>query len=264
MDAIEASQVCYCLDDFNLKDVSVSIPKGKMTSIVGPNGSGKSTFLKVVSQLVRCQSGDLRINNQPLQCFKKKEFAQTVTMLPQSKDSVPDVTVKEFIAFGRAPYQHQFQFRSSGADEEAIMWAMEATGTSKFQDKMYYALSGGEQQRVRIAMALAQKTEILLLDEPTTYLDISHQIELMEMLRHINERYQITIVMVLHDLHQATVYSDYMIAMKSGAIAQTGVPKHVLTAQFLKEVYRIDATVRFEDGFPIIIPVKYTKEALSV
>lgn len=259
MIAIEAKNISLRVEGFSLEDINLSIPKGKITTIIGPNGSGKSTFLKIISQLLTCKCGEICVYDQPIQCYKKKEFAKTVSMLPQSKQSLPDLTVKELVSYGRSPYKKTFQKRSSSDDEQIIEWAMEVTGTVKYRDRMFHSLSGGEQQKARIAMALAQKTDILLLDEPTTYLDIAHQIDVMEILQQINEEYNITIVMVLHELQQAAAYSDYLIALKGGCVADKGEPKSILTSEFFKKVYNINASIRFEDRYPIIIPNKLIK-----
>lgn len=254
MHAIETENISLKVDLFHLNNISLTIPSKKITSIVGPNGSGKSTLLKIISRLIHQDSGNVFIDNKEANKFKSKEFAQTIAMLPQSKGMLPNISVKELIAFGREPYKTFFSNRLNEEDEIIIQEAMEMTRTTKHKDRLFYNLSGGEQQKVRIAMALVQQTNIVLLDEPTTYLDISHQYELMEMLQQINETQQKTIIMVLHDLQQAAIYSDYMIAMKQGKIVQTGSPDGLLTCEFLHDVYEMNARVLFEDGYPLIIP----------
>ncbi|MGN1400680.1 MAG: ABC transporter ATP-binding protein [Bacillus sp. (in: firmicutes)] len=259
MQAIEAKSITYQVGHFRLDAIDLSIPKGFMTSIIGPNGSGKSTFLKISAQLLKSQSGDIYVIDRLAKSFKNKEFAKTVAMLPQTKSNMPDLTAQELVSYGRSPHKSIFLQRGSQHDGDIVDWAMEVTGTHKHKNRPFRHLSGGEQQKVRIAMALAQKTDILLLDEPTTYLDIAHQIDLMEMLQNINQQYGITIVMVLHDLQQAAAYSDLLIAMKEGCVADFGKPKDLLTSEFLENVYNITAKVKFEDHFPLIIP-KTTKK----
>ncbi|MEH6943291.1 ABC transporter ATP-binding protein [Bacillus sp. JJ722] len=254
MIAVEARNIAHHVGEFALQDINLTFPKGQVTAIVGPNGSGKSTFLKIVAQLLSIHEGDVFIHNKASRHYKQKEFARVLSMLPQSKQSLPDLTVEELISFGRYPYKGIFQQKSSANDKEIIQWAMNITGTVKHQERMFHQLSGGEQQKVRIAIALAQQTDIILLDEPTTFLDLSHQLDVMEMLQEINLEYGITIVMVLHDLQQAATYCHNMIAMKQGRVAQVGQPKQILTSQFLKDVYEIEACIKFEDDFPIIIP----------
>lgn len=253
--AIQTETVQLNLGFFHLQDVSLSIPKGQMTAIIGPNGSGKSTILKIITQLLKADEGAVYISNKQVKEYSRKEFAKELTMMPQAKEHLPDLTVRELISYGRAPHKRLFNRESDQEDEKMIEWALEITGTKKYEHRMFHAMSGGEQQKVRIAMALAQKTNILLLDEPTTYLDIAHQLELMEMLKRINKEYEITIVMVLHELQQAAKYCDYLIAMKKGKVVDSGSPHELLTSAFFKLVYGIEAKVRFEDEYPLIIPI---------
>jgi iron complex transport system ATP-binding protein len=226
-----------------------------MTAIVGPNGSGKSTLLKIITQLLNADSGEVYVHGRQAKAYKTIEFAKTVSMLTQSKHSLPDMTVRELIGYGRSPYKRFFD-RMTTDDERIVDWAMEVTGTNRHEQRMFHTLSGGEQQKARIAMALAQETNIILLDEPTTFLDIANQLDVMEMLQKINREYNITIVMVLHDLQQAAKYCHYLIAMKNGKIVSTGEPKDIISARFLKDVYKIEAKVKFEDEYPIIVPIK--------
>ncbi|KMK78169.1 ABC transporter ATP-binding protein [Alkalihalobacillus pseudalcaliphilus] len=244
------------LGTFHLNDATIDIPKGKMTAIIGPNGSGKSTLLKALTQLVGTNTGSISIKEKDIHDYKRKEFARTVAMLPQSKQSFPNLTVQELIAYGRSPYKRFFEKTSLGHDQEIIQWAMEITNTQKHADRLFHTLSGGEQQKVRIALALAQKTDILLLDEPTTFLDVTHQIELMELLEQIQRKFSMTIVMVLHELQQAATYCDYVITVKNGSIRAAGNPVDLLTSAFIKDIYNIDVKILFDDGLPLIIPVK--------
>ncbi|WP_078379018.1 ABC transporter ATP-binding protein [Sutcliffiella halmapala] len=259
VNAIETEQLSLHVGSFHLNNVGVDIPKGKITAIVGPNGSGKSTLLKIISRLVQQDEGDVRIENKSTKEYKPKEIAKTLAMMPQSKQALPNLTIHELISYGRAPYKKIFDPRSNMDDKEVIDWAMSITGTKKHENRMFYTLSGGEQQKVRIALALAQKSTILLLDEPTTYLDIAHQLDVMELLEEINQQHDITVVMVLHELQQAAAYCDYLIAMKNGQIVTTGSPKEVLTASFLKEIYHIEAKVIYEDDYPLIVPAKRSR-----
>lgn len=252
--AIKTESITLNLGAFKLQDISLSIPKGKITTIIGPNGSGKSTLLKVITKLLSADNGSVYIANKKTTAYKTKDFAKIVSMLPQSKDSLPNLTVRELISFGRSPYKSLWNNQLTADDEDIIKQAMQMTDTTKHENRLFSNLSGGEQQKVRIAMALAQKTEILLLDEPTTYLDIAHQLDVMELLYQINKEYQITIVMVLHDLQQAATYSDHLIALKHGKIVDSGTPTSTITVDFLRKVYEINARILFEDGYPLIIP----------
>ncbi|MCR6107419.1 ABC transporter ATP-binding protein [Salipaludibacillus agaradhaerens] len=254
--AIETENLSLSIGSFQLNKLQTSIPSGKMTGIVGPNGSGKSTLLKIIAKLLIQDQGHVTIDSQPSTNLNTKEFARLLAMMPQIKQSVPNLTVKELIAFGRSPYKKWFQTTLNEEDNEVIDWAMSVTGTRSHAKRLFHTLSGGEQQKVRIALALAQKTHILLLDEPTTYLDIAHQLDVMEMLEEINRTYQITVVMVLHELQQAAAYCDHLIAMKNGTISDEGPPKTLLNSHFLKKVYNIDARVSFKEEFPTIIPIK--------
>ncbi|MCM3272468.1 ABC transporter ATP-binding protein [Paenibacillus elgii] len=255
--AIHTDHLEFHVGAFRLRDVTVSIPKGKLTAIVGPNGSGKSTLLKIIAQLLKADHGEVYVHNRQAKTYKSIEFAQTVAMLTQSKGQLPELTVRELVAYGRSPYKRMFD-RMTADDERIIDWALDITGTAKAEQQMFHTLSGGEQQKVRIAMALAQKTNILLLDEPTTYLDLAHQLDVMEMLQRINETYRLTIVMVLHDLQQAANYCDYLIAMKHGRVVGSGNPKEMISPQFLQDVYAIEAKVAFDDDYPVIIPIRKT------
>jgi len=253
--AIEGKQLSLENGHFRLDQIDISLPKGQLTAIVGPNGSGKSTLLRLLTRLLKPDRGQIQLLNRPMNTYSLRELSTTITMLPQMKEMLPQLTVRELIAYGRMPYKRSWQRSHDSADTDMIDQVMHWTGIEHYQDRMFHTLSGGEQQRTRIAMALAQQTEILLLDEPTTFLDIAHQFEVMDMLRRINVESGLTIVMVLHDLQQAVAYCDYMIALKQGKVATSGIPKHILTAQFIQDIYHMQAQIKFEGGYPVILPV---------
>ena len=255
MQAIETQKISFLQGAFYLNDLSLAVEKGKITAIVGPNGSGKSTILKLFAKLLKVRQGDILLDSQNIVDISRNEYAKKITLLLQSKESLPNITVRELIEYGRVPYQTRRK-GNAAEDKEIVDWAIEECYLADYQNRMLETLSGGELQRVRIAMALAQKTSILLLDEPTTYLDIAHVIELMELMKRINHKYQVTIVMVLHELSYAGAYCDSLIVMKKGEVHSKGSPLDVLTSKLLKEVYEVDATVAFQDGFPLIIPNK--------
>ncbi|WP_240762863.1 ABC transporter ATP-binding protein [Paenibacillus thalictri] len=257
MTAVQTGQIELNVGAFRLQDITLSFPAGKITAIIGPNGSGKSTLLKVISRLLQADRGEVSIHGKPMKDYKALEFAKTMSMLTQWKNQLPELTVKELVSFGRAPYKRMFD-RQTAEDETIVEWAMTVTGTKRHEHRMYHTLSGGEQQKSRIAMALAQKTSIILLDEPTTFLDIAHQLDVMEMLQNINRDYGLTIIMVLHDLQQAATYCHHMIAMKQGRILEIGKPAEIINPAFLKLVYGIEAKVKFEEGYPLIIPIRKT------
>lgn len=253
MYAVQTTDISLKVNRFELKNISIQIPASHITTIVGPNGSGKSTILKVISNLLKADSGLVYIDKKEKSTYKAKEFAKKITMLLQSKGNLPNLTVQELVAYGRTPHQSVLR-QTKTLDEDIVLEALELTETLKYKDRLFNHLSGGEQQKVRIAMALAQQTDILLLDEPTTYLDISHQYDVMELLTEINRKKKITVIMVLHDLQQAAMYSDYLIAMKDGEITDSGIPSAILTTEFLERIYDIQAEIRFEHNYPIIIP----------
>ncbi|MFS0723824.1 heme oxygenase [Paenibacillus sp. 1P07SE] len=260
MTAIETVNLAYEAGMFELPDLSLQLPAGRITAIVGPNGSGKSTLLKLITGLLQPAAGRIEVRGRPADDYTMSQFARTLTMLPQAKDMMPELTVRELVAYGRAPYKRLLRQGLTPEDEEIVDWAMRVMSIRRHEDRMFHTLSGGEQQKARIAMALAQKTGILLLDEPTTYMDIAHQLEVMRTLTKLNQDHGITIVMVLHDLQHAAAFCHHLIAMKDGEIAASGPPKQVIHAGFLREVYEIEASVSFEGQYPVIIPVTHTIE----
>ena len=207
-----------------IDNLSLSIKKGEVVSIIGPNGCGKSTLLKSLSRMIKPISGDIYIQNENIKSLKSKTISQKVCLLSQHNDAPGDLTVEELVYFGRIPHKKWYESKSK-SDEELVNWAIENTGLTRYKNTPISSLSGGERQRAYIAQALCQKPDVLLLDEPTTYLDISYQLELMELVREINEKLNITIVMVLHELNQASKYSDRLVIMKSWEIVSYGCPK---------------------------------------
>lgn len=252
MKAIKVKEANYRQGQFHLRNVSLEVNSGSMTAIIGPNGSGKSTLLRLMSNLLHPDSGTIEVNGKRITHYKRKELAKTLTMMVQSTSSIPAITVSEYIHYGRYPYSDFKSKKASNA--EAVEWALQETGLTEWRDRFIHTLSGGEKQRARIAMALAQQTEIILLDEPTTFLDITHQWELMNLLEKVNQTHHKTIVMVLHELQQAAAYCDQLIVMKQGEVKATGIAKDILTADLLLGTYNLEASVRFEENYPIIIP----------
>ena len=223
-------------------DMSIDIPDRKITTIIGSNGCGKSTLLKAMTRIISHQSGTVIIDGKQISEIHTKELARKVAILPQSPESASGLTVGELVSYGRFPYQKGFG-RLTKKDLEAIEWALEVTATADYKDRPVDALSGGQRQRVWIAMALAQETDIIFLDEPTTYLDMAHQLEVLELLHRLNEEQGRTIVMVLHDLNQAARFADFMITLKQGKIVKMGTPGDIMQAAVLKEVFNIDAVI---------------------
>lgn len=230
----------------HLNGVSTTIQQGKVTTIIGPNGCGKSTLLSVLSRSNLPKAGVASLANRDLVLYKPKEFAKKLAIVYQQNDVPKDLTIEKLVGFGRLPYKTLLQ-RNEQEDLRAIDWALTVTNLIDKRHKDLEALSGGERQRVWIAMALAQQSEILCLDEPTTYLDIYYQIELLELVKSLNEQHGLTIVMVLHDINQAIRYSDEIIMMKDGNIIAEGPPRKVITKEVIKEVYGVHAVFKEDD-----------------
>ena len=224
----------------HLNGITTAIPKGKITTIIGPNGCGKSTLLSVMSRNNRPLEGQARLENRDLVEYKPKEFAQKFAIVYQQNDIPQDLTVEKLVMFGRMPYSSLLK-KKTQEDEEAVTWALACTNLLDKRENDLSALSGGERQRVWIAMALAQKSEILCLDEPTTYLDIYYQLELLELVKELNAKHGLTIVMVLHDINQAIRYSNHIILMKNGQIVAEGLPRDIITKAVIKDVYGVNA-----------------------
>lgn len=234
---------------FSLEDISLQFPAQQVTSIIGPNGSGKSTFLKVLTNLIKPDEGTVVINEQSITDIKTKALAKKMTMLSQVQSQELDLTVRELISHGRLPHRKWYE-KLTGEDFEMIDWAIDITNLTHLADQPIQELSGGERQRAWIAMAVVQSPDILLLDEPTTYLDISHQLEVMELVQYLNEQLKMTIIMVLHDINQAAKYSDYLIVMKDGEVVESGVPTKVMNPALFREVFAVHADIVIENGIP--------------
>ncbi|WP_018395007.1 ABC transporter ATP-binding protein [Bacillus sp. 37MA] len=225
-----------------IKDLNIQIPDKKITTIIGSNGCGKSTLLKAMTRIIPYQSGTVILDGEHISKESTKRLAKKMAILPQTPESASGLTVGELISYGRFPYQKGFG-RLTKKDYEIIDWALEVTGTHDFKFRPVDALSGGQRQRVWIAMALAQETEMIFLDEPTTYLDMAHQLEVLELLQKLNVEQERTIVMVLHDLNQAARFADFIIALKDGEIVKAGVCEEVINQSVLKKVFHIDAEI---------------------
>ncbi|PWA12900.1 iron ABC transporter ATP-binding protein [Pueribacillus theae] len=245
-----------------INELSVTIPDKKITTIIGPNGCGKSTLLKALARILKTQKGAVFLDGRAIHQLPTKEIAKKMAILPQSSEAPPGLTVFELVSYGRYPHQRGFGTLKQ-EDLKHIHWAIEVTGLSELRDRPVEALSGGQRQRVWIAMALAQDTEILVLDEPTTYLDLAHQLDILIMLKRLNEEEGKTIVMVLHDLNHASRFSQYMIAMKDGKIMTEGSPEEVMTHDHLETVFDIQAILTacpFSQN-PICLSYQLNKEA---
>lgn len=243
MEALKVDHVAIGYSNARIiEDLSVAIPQNKITTIIGPNGCGKSTLLKAISRLLKTKKGAVYLDGKAIHKLETKEVAKKMAILPQATETPGGLTVFELISYGRFPHQKGMGTLKK-EDYEHINWAINVTGLGEFRDRSIEALSGGQRQRVWIAMALAQDTEILILDEPTTYLDLAHQLDILLLLKKLNEEEGRTIVMVLHDLNHASRFSDYMIAMRSGEIISEGSPNQVMTGSNLRLVFNIEASI---------------------
>lgn len=246
-------------DRFALQDINIDFPKGEIISIIGPNGSGKSTLLRLMAVLLKCQRGQIIIDGKNVADQNRKSLAKQLTMLPQTQDLTLDFTVRELVEFGRQPHKRTWGALTT-EDREIVDWAMSLANVQSYANESLTSLSGGERQRAWIAMVLAQQTEYVLLDEPTTFLDIVHQLEILDVVQKINQQYRRTVIMILHDLNQAAQYSDRLIVMKEGSVYQQGHPKEVFTEKMFAEVFGIPVSIHEMDGKPMFIPKKGKRE----
>lgn len=239
-----------------ISDLNLAIPDGKITVLVGPNGCGKSTLLKGLGRLLKPKSGVVYLESTSIFKLPTKTVAKQMGLLPQGPTAPEGLTVKELVAQGRYPHQSWLQ-QWSEEDERQVSAALEITTLTSLADRPVDSLSGGQRQRAWIAMTLAQDTQILLLDEPTTFLDLAHQIEVLDLLYDLNQHEGRTIVMVLHELNQASRYGDRIIAMKAGQIHAQGSPKEVMTETLVKEVFGLDCRIVDDPvaGTPLCIPI---------
>lgn len=239
-----------------VENLSLQVAPGQVTAVIGPNGSGKSTLLKGLGRLLPPESGDVLLDGVPLGRQSTRHIATQLSVLPQSPTAPSGLTVADLVSRGRHPRQKWYQ-QYSTTDERIVRESLQATGMAELADVPIDDLSGGQRQRAWISMVLAQETSILLLDEPTTFLDLAHQVEVLELIRNLNHDRGCTVVMVLHDISLAARYSDRMIAMKGGRILAEGTPVEVVTEPLLQEIFGLRAEVIQEPiaGRPHVIPL---------
>jgi len=234
---------------------SITAKAGAVTALVGPNGSGKSTLLKGLADQLEPDAGSVLVDGRAIQSFDKKELARTMGLLSQESTSPNSITVEDLVYHGRYPHRGFFE-STTDKDEQAVDRAITLAGCDHLRDREVGSLSGGQKQLAWIAMVLAQQTDVLLLDEPTTFLDLHHQLEVMEIIETLREESDITVVVVLHDIQQAARLADEMVALKDGAIQARGTPEEVVTEELLAEVFEIDAEVDLTRRGPRIEPLR--------
>lgn len=249
---MEIKNVSFFYDDKRvLENVSCKLQTGKMTTFIGANGSGKTTLLRILSRALAPTDGEVLLDGKHISQYKAKEYARLVAMVHQKNHAPSDLTVRSLVSYGRVPHSGIFGGLNA-KDKEKIQWAMEATEIESLANRPIGTLSGGQRQRVFISMALAQDTKVLLLDEATTYLDLRYQVELLRLLRQLNQSFRITIIMVLHDINQAIAYSDEIVALKQGEIILQGKPTQVISSKTIEDIYAIALPVREQDGMLIV------------
>ena len=256
MSRLTARELTLAYDDHTVvHELDLAVPDGQVTVIVGPNACGKSTTLRALGRLLRPKGGSVLLDGAELARIPTKRIARSIGLLPQSPAAPEAITVADLVSRGRQPHQRWWQ-QWSDEDERAVTDAMTRTDVTELADRPVDELSGGQRQRVWIAMALAQETDLLLLDEPTTFLDIAHQVEVLDLVRRLNHEQGRTVVIVLHDLNQAARYADHLVAMESGRIVAEGHPSEVVTAELVREVFGLESVVVPDPvtGSPLVVP----------
>jgi len=239
-----------------IKSFSYSFGQAKIYSIIGPNGSGKTTLLRALSRNLKPSSGDVKLYGKSIYKQNTKEVAKKLAVLSQVHSSMTDIKVRDLVSYGR--YSHRAWWKGNNSNDiDMIEWAIEKTGMKKFENRKINTLSGGERQRAWIAMAIAQKPNVLLLDEPTTFLDIGHQLELLKLIYKLNREEKITIIMVLHDLNQAVHYSDELLIIKDGELVKDGSPWEMLEENVFEKIFNVKGSITKdkETGKPIFFPL---------
>lgn len=250
---LQTKDLCVGYRDHRvIQNINLSVERGKVYSIIGPNGCGKTTLMRAISRNIRPASGSVLLDGQNIFKMNTRLVARRIAVLSQNNATMSDVSVRALVQYGR--FAHKEWWRGNSSEDVSIVdWALEKTGMTGYSNRKINTLSGGERQRAWIAMSIAQKPEILLLDEPTTYLDISHQLEIMELVARLNREEGITILMVLHDINHAARYSDELVVIHDHRIYQQGDPWSILRGDVLKKVFRVEAELSedSENGTPI-------------
>jgi iron complex transport system ATP-binding protein len=242
-------------DGLVLQGLDFAVAEGEIVALVGPNGSGKSTLLRAMGRILKPRGGAVLLEGRSLAGVPTREVAQKLALLPQGPTLSNDLTVQELVWMGRSPHQGWLGLPGSG-DREAVDWAARETSITPLLTRNVSSLSGGERQRVWLAMALAQQPRLLLLDEPTTFLDLSHQLEVLELVRYLNAEHGLTVALVLHDLNQAARYANRIVVLNQGAVYAQGAPREVLTRETLRDVFGIEGEIITAAGELVIVTVR--------
>lgn len=242
-------------EDLVVEELDLNIPQAKITALVGANGSGKSTILKALARILQPRAGAAFLDGKEIHTLSTRKVAKQLALLPQGPDAPEGLTVRDLVAFGRFPHRSVLGGLSA-EDVRMCDWSLGITGMTVFAERAVGQLSGGQRQRAWIAMALAQGTDVLLLDEPTTFLDMAHQLEVLKLLERLNREQGRTIVMVVHDLNHASRFAHHMVAIAQGKVAAQGAPRTVMTPEVLRRVFAIEADIVDDPrtGVPICIP----------
>ena len=246
------------------RDLSLVVPDGKVSVLIGPNGSGKSTALRALARLLKPTDGSVVLDGQSIHSHSTKEVARRLAILPQLLVAPESVTVEDLVWFGRHPHRSSLR-TPTATDRDAVEWALTATGSAEIRNQAVDHLSGGQRQRAWIALCLAQGTDLLLLDEPTTFLDIAYQLDVLDLLADLNRQQGKTVVMVLHDVNQAAEYAEHVFVLRQGVLVTEGPPEQVLTRDMMSDVFGIESQILPHpvSGKPLCVPLKGRARALS-
>lgn len=235
--------------------LDVAFAEGKVTTIIGANGSGKSTLFNLMTKNLAPGAGTIFLRGGNVADLRLRDFAQLVAIVHQANTAPPDLPVKRLVGYGRTPHHGFGRAATTDEDDRMIEWALETTGLAKRADQPVSSLSGGQRQRAWIAMSLAQGTKVLLLDEPTTYLDVRYQLDILRLVRRLNEEFGMTVIMVLHDINQSLAYSDEIVALAGGRVVAQGRPEDIVSSELVREVYGVDLEVTTIKGKPFVLAV---------
>jgi ABC-type cobalamin/Fe3+-siderophores transport system ATPase subunit len=246
------------------RDLSIVVPDGKVSVLIGPNGSGKSTALRALARLLKPTAGQVVLDGKSIHSLSTKEVARRLAILPQLLIAPESITVEDLVWFGRHPHRSSLR-TPSGEDKDKVDWALEVTGSAELRHRQVDQLSGGQRQRAWIALCLAQGTDLILLDEPTTFLDIAYQLDVLDLLADLNREQGKTIVMVLHDVNQAAEYAQNVFVLSEGTLVDEGEPENVLTCDMMRDVFGIESQILRHpvSGKPLCVPLKGRQRALA-